>query len=99
MPLLVSDLLKYSQTHFMTHIAFTSEYCIYKLNKATSAYLLVAQNAAKVIRQYVTEYQGLSTVPDNIKIKGILTNEPYTHDRYTINGKMTDVEINKLQFD
>ena len=83
----------------MTHIAFTSEYCIYKLNKATNAYVLVAQHVAKVIRQYVAEYQGLSSVPDNIMVKGILTNQPYPHDQYTLNGKMADVEINKLQFE
>lgn len=83
----------------MTPIAFTSEYCIYKLTKATNSYLLVAQNAAKIIRQYVAEYQGLSAVPDNIKIKGILTSKPYVWDEHTINGKMTDVEINQLQFD
>lgn len=83
----------------MIHIAFTSEYCIYKLNKATSAYIIVAQAAAKIIRQYVAEYQGLSMVPANIKVKGILTNEPYAGDKNTINGRFADVEINQLQFD
>jgi hypothetical protein len=83
----------------MTHIAFTSEYCIYRLNKAANAYVIVAQNAAKIIRQYVAEYQGLATVPANIKVKGILTNDPYGEHKNTINGQFADVEINQLQFD
>ena len=80
----------------MNYTSFNPDYCIYKFN---NAYLIVAQQFAKIIRQYVTEYQGLSSVPANIKIQGILTNEPNAKHIHLLNNHMTDVEINKLQFD
>ncbi len=83
----------------MKHLALNSEYCIYKLNKTTNAYVLVLQQAAKVIRQYVTEYQGLSSVPPNIKVKGILMNGVNAENFNVLSSQLTDIEINQLQFD
>jgi hypothetical protein len=81
----------------MSHTSYSPEYCVYK-NKSTNAYVLVAQQFAKIIRQYVTEYQSLASVPANIKIKGILTNEPIVGNLNELNRPLTDVEINQLSF-
>lgn len=83
----------------MKQLSLNSEYCIYKLNKTTNAYVLVVQQVAKVIRQYVAEYQGLSAVPAHIKVKGILVNDPGVENFNPLNTQMMDVEINQLQFD
>lgn len=81
----------------MNHTSYFPEYCVYR-NKTTNAYVLVAQQFAKIIRQYVTEYQSLASVPANIKIKGILTNEPISENFNSLDSYMTDVEINQLSF-
>jgi hypothetical protein len=81
----------------MNHTSYSTEYCVYR-NKTTNSYVLVAQQFAKIIRQYVTEYQSLASVPANIKIKGILTNEPVSENLNSFNSHMADVEINQLSF-
>jgi hypothetical protein len=81
----------------MNHTSYSPEYCVYR-NRTTNAYVLVAQQFAKIIRQYVTEYQSLSSVPANIKIKAILTNEPVPENMNALSGHVTDVEINQLAF-
>ncbi|MES2761738.1 MAG: hypothetical protein V4677_06005 [Bacteroidota bacterium] len=81
----------------MNHTSYSPEYCVYR-NKTTNAYVLVAQQFAKIIRQYVTEYQSLASVPANIKVKGILTDEPISENLNPLNSHMTDVEINQLSF-
>lgn len=82
----------------MNYSNFTSDYLIYKMN---NLYVAIPQAFARVIRQYVMEYQSLISIPADKKVRGIVLedlnafkNQPTQHAFQSV-----DISINQLRFD
>lgn len=79
---------------------FTSEFSIYKINKEENLYIAIPQNFARIVRQYVTEYNSLLAVPSDKKVKGIVFKDLNSYDRNVeTSQRISDVSINQLAFD
>lgn len=85
----------------MNYSFFTSDFLIYKLNQANNLYVAIPQAFARVIRQYVMEYQSLISVPSDKKVRGIVLNDLHSlknqPDPNTLQS--VDISINQLRFD
>lgn len=79
---------------------FTSEFSIYKINKEENLYIAIPQSFARLVRQYVMEYQNLISVPSDKKVKGIVFKDFNSYNsNVETSQKVSDVSINQLAFD
>ena len=79
---------------------FTSEFSIYRINKEENLYIAIPQAFARIVRQYVLEYQNLLSVPSDKKVKGIVFRDLNSYNsNVETRQQVTDVSINQLAFD
>ena len=85
----------------MNYPLFNSDYLIYKLNQANNLYVAIPQAFARIIRQYVMEYQSLLLVPADKKVRGIVLSDLHSFkNQAEAHGfQSIDISINQLRFD
>ena len=70
-------------------------FSIYKLAHS-GLHAAIPNQFLRILRQYLTEYQGFGSVPSSVSVKGIILHpeQPHTPEARCIR----DIPINKLQF-
>lgn len=80
----------------MKQTTFTSEFSIYKI-RTSNLYIAIPQAFVRVIRQYLTEYKGLSAIPGDVRVKGFFLGNAAARDINT-NSTASDIAVNQLSF-
>jgi hypothetical protein len=75
-----------------------NSFSIYKVAQST-LYAAIPNQFLRFIRQYAAEYQGLSTVPETLSVKGVIMNGlPGQSFQLSKDQPSQEIPINSLQF-
>lgn len=78
--------------------SFINSFSIYKLAQS-NLYAAIPNQFLRFIRQYATEYQGLTAVPEALRVKGvILSSAPGESFKLSSDHRPQEIPINALQF-